>query len=468
MDILILILIALAWGITIPFIKTSSSGTKIFSLIGGLSLVLSSIRMFVDVISNGVVNFSLALDSLIDIEYVLHVSRSGGTLILLSSILLTLFIMGAQKGSLRRSSISASFFAFTGVVLTITARNIVGFFLAYEVASIALYYIMPIRSNAIMRRIQSVIIITSGVMFVGMLYLATQMMSLTGNLSLTIESLKTVAGINTPGATLAEVLFWTSTIYILCKTVLFPASLWQSKFAGTLGSSSIALYITFPAIAAYTWFSNFSIELQSGLITKYHTGMLILFGVGALYNILISLGQRKLERDAVFFSSFLLSFILGNVFLLSAEGARSGLIGIVFLALFNSYISVIISSLDRVFGSTLLPLCERSNKYSGHFLRGIIIVFLMIMGIPGGVGFTFFYSSLVAGVNHSNCVGAVMLGIWILLMTIVIQKVKTTILFAPKSSALSKERLNKLELFIVSLLVVAFVLGGLFPGYLFG
>ncbi|MCK5883567.1 MAG: hypothetical protein KAG61_07745 [Bacteriovoracaceae bacterium] len=467
MELLALIVVSTIWGLTLPFVQVKSHATKVFSVAGGLSILALSIQVFILTIGDKVLKYTVSLDRLTEIQVHLVLDRANATLILLSSILLLLFLLGTQKGNLRKASLGASFIAFTSIVLAVLSRSIFGFFIAFEVASIALYFVMPIRSNKLMKRTQSVMVFISGLMLLSLLYIATSIFESAGDLALSVDSLKSIIEINTPDNFLSEILFFSSTLYVLSRTVIFPASFWQSKFTSTLGRSAIALHISLPAIGAYAWFTNFTTIIQPELVRTYQTPLLITLCIGAIYNIFISLGQRKLERDAIFFSSTLLAYILANILLLSEDGARSGLIGVVFLSLLNSYISVVVSALDRVFGSTLIPLCERSDKYSAHFLRGIVAVFLLVMGTPGGIGFTFFYSSLVAGINHSNLIGGLMLVVWVALMGIVIQKIKMIILNAPEKIADCKIQFNRLELFIMYVLFLFFILGGIFPRYLF-
>jgi NADH-quinone oxidoreductase subunit M len=447
----------LTLGVTLVTFGLSLALVREFNpSIGGMQLEESHSWVFVEGLVPKATSAAATSSAIFDIRYQLGIDALSLLLILLTTFILPLAVLGSWQKIQSKGFYLALLFLETGMIGALVAQDVFLFYIFWEVMLIPMYAIIGIwgGKNRIYAAMKFILytMIGSLVMLVALIYLYVQFG--TFNISALQSKCSTLP------LYIQDALFLAFALSFAIKTPLFPLHTWLPDAhveAPTAGSVILAGVLLKMGVYG---FLRFAIPFFPDSARYFSPLILTLAVVGIIYGALMALSQTDIKKLIAYSSVSHLGFVILGIFSFHPAGVMGGV-----YQMLNHGIST--GALFLLVGL----LYDRAHKRGVQDFGGLatsmpcyatlfMIVTLSSIGLPGTNGFVGEFL-ILSGAFVSQPLGAILGGTGVVLGAIYMLNLYRNMMFGTLSEEnRALEDTTKLELlYLLPLVVLIFVMG---------
>ncbi len=262
-----------------------------------------------------------------------------------------------------------------------------------------------------------------------------------------------------------QILFWfIPTIYFVGHINIAPFSWLLRPMIDEFNSRQLAIYQIVSFSYLYNWLKNYIFPLLDNGVLEIR--MILLWGLTAIlaYQLLAILSSMRLRELLYSYVGYLVVLFFMIVLLEHGKSSRIAIWGYACVVLSTSLIGLVVNMLDHYFGSNSIATIINSSKYSRNFMRYILLLFMVLMAIPGSINFVFIYSSIAQAFIKDIMLGSVILTLWVGMVVIMIMKMSYVIIHT--NSAVNSMCISKSWYLKIGLVSIVIYICGLIPSIL--
>lgn len=224
-------------------------------------------------------------------------------------------------------------------------------------------------------------------------------------------------------------LFWIiPTIYFIAQINIAPISWLLRPMVDEFNSRQLAIYQIVSFSFLYNWLDHYIFSLQNEGIALINMGVLWALAAILAYQLLVILSSIRLRELLYSYVGYLMVLFFMIALLHHQNNSRIAIWGYACVVLSTSIIGIIVNMLDQYFSSNSLATIVHSAKYSKNFMRFILLLFMILMAIPGSINFVFIYSSIAEAFAKDIVFGSTILSLWVGMVGVIIMKMSYVII----------------------------------------